>query len=74
MIQAPGTISCVAATGIPTLPKQRGPLPLLHQRCVILSSVWLPPLGLNPSASLPLQPHFRLFLQSVTPASIPSFF
>ncbi|KAF6109503.1 hypothetical protein HJG60_010776 [Phyllostomus discolor] len=33
--------------------------------------VWLPCLGLNPSASLPLQPHFRLLPQSVTPASIP---
>ena len=35
------------------------------------SLVWLPSLGFNPSASLPLQPHFRLLLQSVTPASIP---
>ena len=34
---------------------------------------WLPCLGLNPSASLPLQPHFRLLPQSVTPASIPVF-
>ena len=31
-------------------------------------------LGFNPSAHLPLQPHFRLLLQSVTPASIPVFF
>ena len=31
--------------------------------------LWLPRLGLNPSAHLPLQPHFRLLLQSVTPAS-----
>ena len=37
-------------------------------------SLWLPSLGLNPSAHLPLQPHFRLLLQSVTPASIPIFF
>ena len=36
--------------------------------------VWLPCLGLNPSASLPLQPHFQILLQSVTPASIPIFF
>ena len=36
--------------------------------------LWLPGLGLNPSAHLPLQPHFRLLLQSVTPASIPVFF
>ena len=41
-------------------PKPCGPPPL-----------WLPRLGLNPSASLPLKPHFRLLLQSVTPASIP---
>ena len=44
-------------------PKPHGPL-----------SLWLPRLGLNPSASLPLKPHFRLLLQSVTPASIPVFF
>ena len=37
-------------------------------------SLWLPRLGLNPSAHLPLQPHFGLLLQSVTPASIPIFF
>ena len=37
-------------------------------------SLWLPRLSLNPSAHLPLQPHFRLLLQSVTPASIPIFF
>ena len=36
--------------------------------------LWLPGLGLNPSAHLPLQPHFRLLLQSVTPVSIPVFF
>ena len=45
-------------------PKPYGPPP----------SLWLPRLGLNPSAHLPLQPHFRLLLQSVTPASIPVFF
>ena len=44
-------------------PELRGPL-----------SLWLPRLGLNPSAHLPLQPHFRLLLQPVTPASIPVFF
>ena len=36
--------------------------------------LWLPRPGLNPSTCLPLQPHFRLLLQSVTPASIPVFF
>ena len=75
MIRAPGTISCVTTTrsplcqsrvvpSPPSMPKQCGPLP----------RVWLPCLGLNPSASLPLQPRFRLLLQSVTPASIPIFF
>ena len=39
-----------------------------------LLSLWLTGLGLNPSAHLPLQPHFWLLLQSVTPASIPVFF
>ena len=50
-----------------------GPLPFPSEPCSSLS-LWLPPLGLNPSAHLPLQPHFRLLLQSVTPASIPVFF
>ena len=45
------------------LSEPRGPL-----------SLWLLRLGLNPSAHLPLQPHFRHLLQSVTPASIPVFF
>ena len=45
----------------------------LLQNLVVLP-LWLPRLGLNPSAHLPLQPHFRLLLQSVTPASIPVFF
>ena len=40
----------------------------------LLSIYLLPGLGLNPSTHLPLQPHFRLLLQSVTPASIPVFF
>ena len=60
--------------GVPTLPKLHGPLSLLHQRGMVLSQVWLLRLGLNSSASLPLQPHFRLLLQSVIPASIPEFF
>ena len=37
-------------------------------------SLWLLRLGLNPSAQLPLQPHFRLLLQLAIPASIPVFF
>ena len=45
-------------------PKPRGPN----------HPLWLPRLGLNPSTHLPLQPHFRLLLQSATPASIPVFF
>ena len=36
--------------------------------------LWLQGLSLNPSAHLPLQPHFQLLLQSATPASIPVFF
>ena len=44
------------------------------QSCVVLSVVWLLHLGLNAHASPPLQPHFQLLLQSVTPASIPLFF
>ena len=52
-------------------PKPRGP----HSAKVGGSPpVWLLCLGLNPSASLPLQPHFWLLLKSVTPASIPVFF
>ena len=51
----------------------RGPLPFPSEPHGLLS-LWLPRLGLNPSAHLPLQPHFRLLLQSVTPASIPIFF
>ena len=61
-----------------------GPLSSLHQSCmtlsflppklVVLSLLWLPRLGLNPSAHLPLQPHFQLLSQSVTPTSILVFF
>ena len=53
----------------------RGPLSIyLLQNLVVPSLLWLLRLGLNPSAHLPSQPHFRLLLQSVTPASIPVFF
>ena len=46
-----------------------------HQSRVFPKSPsWLPLLGLNPSTNLPLQPHFRLLPQSVTPASILIFF
>ena len=48
-------------------------LPFTSEPCGLLN-LWLPGLGLNPSAHLPLQPHFRLLLQSVTPASILVFF
>ena len=44
------------------------------QSHMVYSLLWLPGLGLNPSAHLPLQPHFRLLLQSAAPASIPVFF
>ena len=50
-------------------PKPCGPPYSLKPRGLFF--LWLPGLGLNPSAHLPLQPHFRLLLQSVTPASIP---
>ena len=50
-----------------------GPLPFPSELRG-LPSLWLPCLGLNHSTHLPLQPHFRLLLQSVTPASIPEFF
>ena len=46
----------------------------LPQNLVVLPLLWLPRLGLNPSTHLPLEPHFRLLLQSVTPACIPVFF
>ena len=58
---------------LPFTLEPHGPLPFPSEPCSSLS-LWLPPLGLNPSAHLPLQPHFRLLLQSVTPASIPVFF
>ena len=45
--------------------------PLFTSELRGLPFLWLPGLGLNPSAHLPLQPHFRLLLQSATPASIP---
>ena len=54
------------------LPKPHGKRE--HPKGTWSSPVWLPRLGLNPSTSLPLQPHFQLLLQSVTPASIPAFF
>ena len=127
MIQAPGTISCVAAiissqsktmwhlmahqqeSFLPfssqqslscclscvakrSTPKLHGPLYSPSELCGLLftseprgplpfpseprgpPSLWLLRIGLNPSSHLPLQPHFRLLLQSVTPASIPVFF
>ena len=67
--------SCVVLSwhgyhGVPTQPKPHGPKPTLPKpRGPLLAR--LPCLGLNPSTSLPLQPHFQLLLQSVTPASIP---
>ena len=44
--------------------------PLLQSR-MVYSFLGLPGLGLNPSAHLPLQPHSRFLLHSVSPASIP---
>ena len=48
--------------------------PIYFRAAWSLLTLWLPGLGLNPSTQLPLQPHFRLLLQSATPASIPVFF
>ena len=73
MVQAPDTISCVATTGSP-LCQSHVVLSLYSTKAAWSSLVWLPHLGLNHSANLPLQPHFRLLLQSVTPASIPLYF
>ena len=65
------------------LPSEPHGLFFLPQNLVVLPTtfgavwslrLWLPGLGLNPSTHLPLQPHFRLLLQSATPASIPVFF
>ena len=60
--------------GSPYLLQSRMAYSFLPQNLVVLPLLWLPRLGLNPSTHLPLQPHFRLLLQSVTPASIPVFF
>ena len=54
---------------LPFTPEPCGPLSTSEPRG--LPFLWLPGLGLNPSAHRPLQPHFRPLLQSVTPASIP---
>ena len=59
---------------VPYLLQSRMVSSFLPQNLVVLPLLWLPRLGLNPSAHLPLQPHFRLLLQSATPASIPVFF
>ena len=59
-----------AWSSVPSLSKPCGPLTSPPKRSGPLS-LWLLLLGLNSSTSLPLQPHFRLLLQSVTPASIP---
>ena len=53
-------------------PEPCGPLFTSEPRGLLF--LWLLRLGLNPSAHLPLQPHFRLLLQSAAPASIPVFF
>ena len=62
-----------AAWSPPSSPKPPGPLSFPPEPHGPLS-LWLLCLGLNPSARLPLQPHFQLLLQSVIPASIPVFF
>ena len=79
----PSLSCCLSRVAKRSTPKPHGPPsspPTLHGPLSSPSeprgplSLWLPHLRLNPSASLPLQPHFRLLLKSVTPASIPVFF
>ena len=72
---------CLSHVAKGSTPKLRGPnsrpshvATTYSAKAMLSSLVGLPRLGLNPSTSLPLQPHFRLLLQSVTPASIPVFF
>ena len=74
---------CLSRVAKRSTPKPHGPLiftPELHGPPPFTSeprgplSLWLPRQGLNPSTHLTLQPHFRLLPQSVTPASIPTFF
>ena len=62
--------NCVA----PYFLRSRVVYSFLPQNFVVLLLLWLPCLGLNPSTHLPLQPHFRLLLQSATPSSIPVIF
>ena len=64
---------CLSRVAKRSTPKPHGPPPFTSEPRGPLS-LWLPGLGLNPSTHLPLQPHFRLLLQPVTPASIPVFF
>ena len=61
-------------TSWPSFPFQNRLALLTHFRTTWSSPSMAAALGLNPSAHLPLQPHFRHLLQSVTPASIPVFF
>ena len=58
---------------LPSPPKPPGPLSSPSEPRGPLS-LWLPHLGLNPRAHLPLKPYFRLLLQLVTPTSIHLFF
>ena len=58
---------------LPSSPKPPGPLSSPSEPRGPLS-LWLPHLGLNPRAHLPLKPYFRLLLQLVTPTSIHLFF
>ena len=72
---------CLSHVAKGSTPKSRGPnshpsymVPTYSAKATWSSLVWLPCLGFNPLTNLPLQPHFRLLLQSVTPASMPVFF
>ena len=59
--------------GLSSSPPNLVVLPTTFGAAWSLLPLWLPGLGLNPSAQLPLQPHFRLLLQLAIPASIPVF-
>ena len=65
---------CLSHVAKRSTPKPHGPLLFTPSEPRGPPPLWLLHPGLNPSTHLPLQPHFRLLLQSVTPASISVFF
>ena len=65
MVQAPGTIHVAKGS------TSKAAWSLKRRVVLKRDAKWLPHLGLNPSASLPPQPHFWPLPQSATAASIP---